>query len=233
LIVSIHQPNYLAWSGFFHKLLHSDIFVIFDDVQLPRGKKNNFIIRNRIKTESGAKWLTIPVKDKSKLLPINQVQINNNLNWRERHWHSLENNYKKTPFFHDYKVDFQQIFEQEWDLLTDLNVMIIKLFMKILNIRTMLAWSSEINVEETGTEKILAILEKLNGDKYLSGSGPGSTKYLAGKEKLFEEKGIEIIYQKFEEPVYPQQFGAFIPNLSLCDMLFNVGKEKTMQFLSV
>ena len=40
-IVSIHQPNYLPWTGFFNKIASSDIFVIFDDVQFPRGKKNN------------------------------------------------------------------------------------------------------------------------------------------------------------------------------------------------
>ena len=75
MIISIHQPNYIPWIGYFHKIEHSDIFVIFDDVQLPRGK--DFVIRNLIKTEGGSKWLRVPVKNQSKMLPINEIEINN------------------------------------------------------------------------------------------------------------------------------------------------------------
>jgi len=52
MIVSIHQPNYLPWLGYFDKIKSSDCFVIFDDVQFPRGK-NHFGHRNYIKTNAG------------------------------------------------------------------------------------------------------------------------------------------------------------------------------------
>ena len=51
MIVSIHQPNYLPWLGFFDKIKQSDYFVIFDNVQFPRGK-NHFGHRNKIKTNN-------------------------------------------------------------------------------------------------------------------------------------------------------------------------------------
>ena len=66
MTVSIHQPNYLPWLGYFDKIKNSDCFVIFDDVQFPRGK-NHFGHRNYIKTNAGKKWLTVSVKDKSSL----------------------------------------------------------------------------------------------------------------------------------------------------------------------
>ena len=62
MITSIHQPNYLPWIGFFNKIAKSDVFVIFDDVQFPVGKKGFFGNRNKIKTTSGELWLSIPFK---------------------------------------------------------------------------------------------------------------------------------------------------------------------------
>ena len=82
MIVSIHQPNYLPWIGFFDKINRSDVFVIFDDVQFPRGKKH-FGHRNKIKTNVGDKWLTVPIKNKSDLVPFNKTIINYETDWRQ------------------------------------------------------------------------------------------------------------------------------------------------------
>ena len=51
--VSIHQPNYLPWPGFFYKIANSDIFVVFDDVQFPRGKKIILQIEIELKLKEG------------------------------------------------------------------------------------------------------------------------------------------------------------------------------------
>ena len=87
MIVSIHQPNYIPWAGYFHKIANSDVFVIFDDVQFPRGK--DWIFRNKIKTESGEKWLSVPVKNKNKFLKINEIEINNDIEWQKKHINAL------------------------------------------------------------------------------------------------------------------------------------------------
>ena len=229
MIISIHQPNYLPWAGFFHKILHSDIFVIFDDVQLPRGK--DFVIRNRIKTQSGAKWLSVPVKEKSSLKLIQDVEINNDLKWYEKHWNSIQNNYSKTMFFSKYQNQFHEVWKKKWNFLVDLNLEIIYLIMNILEIKTKVVRSSELNIKSTGTDKILGILEKLNADEYFTGWGPGSRRYIDGKEDLFEKKGIKIKKQEFICTEYYQLFGTFIPDLTICDMLFNIGSEQTRKKL--
>ena len=64
-IISIHQPVYLPWLGFFEKIISSEKFVLLDDVQY---EKNGFQNRNKIRTSDGDMWLTIPVKTKSKTL---------------------------------------------------------------------------------------------------------------------------------------------------------------------
>src|SRR5438876_6902053 len=60
MIVTIHQPNYLPYLGFFHKLANADVFVVYDTAQY--SKQLGLHNRNRIKTPQGAQWLTVPVQ---------------------------------------------------------------------------------------------------------------------------------------------------------------------------
>ena len=90
--ISIHQPGYLPWLGFFHKMICSDEFVIFDDVQFG---KNSFDNRNKIKTPNGPIWLTVPIitAGKSKETMINTAQIDNRQPWRKKHSDTIKLNY--------------------------------------------------------------------------------------------------------------------------------------------
>ena len=92
--VSIHQPVYLPWLGFFKKIMSSDIFVFLDDVQY---EKNGFQNRNKIRTYDGDMWLTVPVKAKSQTL-LNEVSIDNSGNWSNKHIKSVFYNYSKTKY---------------------------------------------------------------------------------------------------------------------------------------
>ena len=229
MIVSCHQPNYLPWAGFFHKILKSDIHVILDTNQLPRGK--DFVVRNKIKTENSYKWLRVTVFGKSKMLQIKDVKLNNTTEWKEKHWNFINHNYSKAPFFSEFKDQFQKIFEMKWEYLLDLNMEIIFLIMKILKIETKIIMESELNIKSSSTQEILDILDALDAKHYLTGDGSGSKKILVGKENMFSKRNIKIIYQKFNPATYPQLYGEFIPNLSICDMLFNLGSIKTRKIL--
>ena len=100
MIISIHQPNYLPWMGFFDKIARSDIFVIFDNVQFPRGKKH-FGHRNLIKTDGEPKWLTVPLNGKSELKNFNEIEINHN-GWNDNHLNLIKNFYRKSKYFNVY-----------------------------------------------------------------------------------------------------------------------------------
>lgn len=229
MIISIHQPNYLPWPGFFNKIISSDIFVIFDDVQFPRGK--DFVYRNRIKTQSGEKWLTLPILDKSKMLNINQVHLNNNINWKEEQWNSLKNNYHKAKFKNETLQIFEEVFSKDWDLLVDLNYEFIKKILAELEIKRKIVKSSELKINDKGELKIIKIIKKLGGDEYISGNGEGSMRYISGNEQLFDENGIKVRFQNFKNLEYSQLFGKYIPGLSICDMLFNIGKKDTKKMI--
>ena len=225
--VTIHQPNYIPWIGYFDKMAKSDIFVFFDDVQFPRGKE--FANRNRIKTPQGPLWLTVPVKNKGSLLKINEIEINNDIDWNIKHWKTIKTFYANSPFFQEYEQKFENIILNKWTKLCDLNVELIKLIVSILEIDTKLVFSSEINADGGGVEKIINILNSLGADEYLTTHGPGAQRYL--DEEIFRKNKIKILFHDFKSPVYPQLFGEFIPNLSICDLLFNVGPSAKEYFI--
>jgi len=112
MIVSIHQPNYLPWLGFFHKMALSDIFVLLDDVQFPRNK--GFCSRVKIKRADGPYLLSVPVKEKRALKKINEIEIATEVNWNWQHWKAIELSYKKAPFFSQYAGIFKDVYFKKW-----------------------------------------------------------------------------------------------------------------------
>jgi|TARA_R110000824_G_scaffold191322_7_gene372986 hypothetical protein len=224
MIVSIHQPNYLPWLGYFNKISRSDIFVIFDDVQFPKGKTGFFGNRNKIKTNTGDMWLTVPVLDRSQYKKFNEIKINYD-GWNHKHLVNIKNFYKKTPFFNLYYDDLENIILKEYDTISDLSTSLIKYFLIQLDIDTEVVLSSTICKDSNlqGIDKIFYILESFPTDKYLTSDGPGSMRYI--KEEDFKEKNIELVWQKFHHPTYTQRFGEFKSHLSIIDLLFNYGDE--------
>ena len=218
MVVSIHQPNYIPWLGFFNKILLSDTYVVFDDVQFPRGK--DYANRNQIKTNNGKMWLTVPVIGKSDLKPWNQIEINKN-GWVNKHLSNIESFYKKTPYFNEYYSEIKIIYLKDHNLLIDLTLDLIKHFLKILDKEVKIVLSSDIKTDLKGLDKILYILKNLNATKYISGDGDGSKRYI--DEKLFSDQGIELVWQNYKHPTYKQQFNEFIPYMSILDLLFNEG----------
>jgi hypothetical protein len=203
-----------------------DVFVLLDDVQLVRGK--SFTTRNKVKTPGGAQWLTVPVTEKGELKLIKDVLIAQNGKWQQKHWKTLELSYKKAPHFDELEAKFGHIYNVSWENLCELNVALIKLIKDLLGINTILVLSSEMNIKGRGTEKILSIIKELKADKYVTGEGEGSQRYIV--EEDFKENGIEVIYQQFKHPTYHQLWGAFAPNLSIIDLLFNEG-ERSLEIL--
>jgi hypothetical protein len=104
--------------------------------------------------------------------------------------------------------------------------------MKILQIKVKIVMESELGIKSSSTQEILDILDVLNSKQYLTGDGSGSKRIIEGKEKMFSERDIQIIHENYVPTQYPQICGKFIPELSICDMLFNVGMKKTREMLN-
>lgn len=227
MIVSVHQPHYIPWLGYFDKIDKSDCFVFLDNVQYKHREYQN---RNKIRAKSSWIWLTVPIIYKGHAhQKVYEVQIDNGYDWQKKHWGSLKACYGKSAYFDEYAPFFEKLYSSScrWEMLMDLNVHIIKYILRQLKIEKPLYYESEIGTTKEATERIIEICKKLKCDTYLSGIG--GKVYL--EEEKFTQAGIKLEYQNFIHPCYPQQFSAannpFLPYMSIVDLLFNAGKEST------
>jgi hypothetical protein len=219
MILSVHQPQYIPWLGYFHKIAKSDLFIFLDDVQY---KKREFQNRNKIKTVSGPLWLTVPVITKGLYTQnIKDVKINNDEDWAGDHLKSIEHNYAKAANFQEHKQFFQVFYRKKHEMLMDASMEIINYSLNYLRINTPVKMSSEFKLTSSSTNRIIDLCKAAGADTYLSGSG--GRDYM--DVSLFEQNNIKLIFQEFKHPQYPQLFGAFESYLSIIDLFFNCGPK--------
>ncbi len=221
MILAAHQPNYLPWIGFFEKIARADCFVIVDHVQFER---QNFQNRNRFKFTDGVRWLTVPVRHGRQADRICEKEIVSgttvHTDWQRRTWLSLTNAYAVAPYFSSYCEELQSVYERPWRLLVELNVTLIQLCCRWLGITTPMVRSSTLPVSDAKTKMIAQFCAHLGADTYVSGTG-GSKGYL--DVELLKANNIQIRWQQFTHPVYPQLYGPFVSHLSVLDLIFNCG----------
>ena len=219
--VCIHQPDFLPYLGFFHRLLFTDIFIILDDVQFLR-RGSGWHNRDKIKTMYGERWLTISVKKGNLHRKINQVMINRNQDiWITKNLNLLKESYKKAPYFDEYFPRIRDIYLSGFIKIVDLNMAFLYLFFEVFDLKVNTLFSSDLNVEGSSNQKLINLIKAVGCSHYLS--GVGARDYI--DEQMFADEGITIEWQQFQHPVYPQLHGEFIPNLSCIDLLFNCGHE--------
>jgi hypothetical protein len=225
LILTAHQPAYLPWLGFFHKIILSDTYVILDEVQF---EKSSFINRNKIKTPEGSQWLTVPVFTAGyRSKTILDMEINNTEDWKISHWNGLYRNYKKAPYFHLYSDFFNETYKQQWTNLTDLLIYTMEFFFKEMKINTKVIRQSELYTKNKKQDLIIELCKKLNADKFVFGALGRNY----AQEEIFKNNGIQIYFQDYQHPSYKQQWGEFISHLSIVDLLFNLGAENALDII--
>lgn len=228
MIVSINQPAYLPWLGYFHRIAISDLHVVLDHVQF---EKNSFTNRNKVRTKDGWCWLTVPVSTKGQFgnLSISDLMVVNQLPWQAKHWATLRMNYAKSPFFHLYADFFEDIYTQKWDKLNDLLNRINLYILAAFNIETPILYSSRMAVDGNKDELVRNICVATGATTYLS--GPFGRDYL--RPELFTSSGIDIVYHDYLHPTYAQLYPDFQPYLTVLDLLFNHGPNSRQILMSL
>jgi hypothetical protein len=218
--VAIHQPNYIPWPGYFHKMSKCDVFVYLDAVQYPRGQ--SFASRNRIKTPSGPVFLTIPVSvpkgtdGKASYLDVEFADDR----WKKKHLRTIEQSYRRASYFDDVYALFGQELERRHSFV-ELNIGLVDAISSYLGIETTCVRLSE-TVPSFGekTQLIVDVCRALDATVYLSGAGGGRS---YNDERLLNDNGIDLQYDEYTYPEHAQLWGTFEPNLSILDLLFNCG----------
>lgn len=224
--VVIHQPDFIPYLGFFHRFLSADLYVVLDDVQFVYGSRA-WTHRDKIKTPKGTQWLTVSVKKPPRDTAINQVELSDEVDWRTDHIRLLEANYRGAPFFEQIMPSLRTLYAEPAKMLADFNLRSIRMLMSLLDVETPMVLSSTLSPQGAKNDLLVDLLKKIGADRYLA--GVGSRDYM--DESLFGAAGIEVVWQDFQHPVYPQQFGEFQPYLSAIDMLFNCGIDRSRQLL--
>lgn len=216
--VAIVQSNYIPWKGYFDLISAVDEFILFDDVQYTKRDWRN---RNKIKTDQGSTWLTIPVEVKGKYRQqIQEVKIKGD-EWQEKHWKSIIHNYSRSLYFDRYRSIIEKLYFGEKELfLSQVNYRFIKGICEILRIDTKISWSMDYKVLGSKTERLINLCKQVNGTEYLSGSR--AKVYIDCL--LFDRQGIQIKFVDYSNyPEYRQLFPPFDHHVSILDLIFNEG----------
>ena len=219
--VAIHQPHYLPWLGYLHRMAEADLFVVLDHVQFERGNYQN---RTQVRVNGAPHWLTVPVRQRSRSERICDKLIDNAQAWAALHYETLRRAYTAAGYFGAYASELRGIYGRRWERLVDLNDATLALLREAYGISTPLVKSSELGVAGAKSELVLDLCRAVGASALIVGLG-GSRAYL--DRAAFAEAGIALELQEFSHPVYAQRGGGrFTPGLSALDQLLNCGPRE-------
>lgn len=218
MLITIHQPHYLPWLGYLHRMSQADLFIVLDHVQFERGNYQN---RARVRVNGAPHWLTVPVEQRSQKERILEKRVENRLDWARAHFETLRRAYGGSGYFGAYAADLRAVYSTQWERLVDLNDALLEILRRAFDIRTPLVRSSTLGVDGQKSELVLNLCKAAGASALLVGLG-GSREYL--DRAAFAAAGIELRFQQFTHPEYAQRGTApFTPGLSSVDLLFNRG----------
>ncbi|MFD8722469.1 WbqC family protein [Streptomyces sp. NPDC059629] len=219
LVVAIHQPNYLAYPGFFDKWDRADLFVLLDHVPYSRSGWQN---RNYVRGPNGPLRLTVPVV-RGAGTPIAAARIAPATAWQRKHRTSLALSYGRAPCFPFCEPLLDELYRRDWHTLGELGVAGCRAIAGLLGITTPSVTSGELGPFDCAkTDLLVEICRRVGATAYLSGDG--AAVYIDAA--AFDRAGIELRWQGYRPPVYAQHpaRGDFVAGLSIVDMAANLGQ---------
>lgn len=224
--VVIHQPDFLPHLAFFHRLIAADLYVALDHAQFVNGTSRSWTHRDKIKTARGEQWLTASVRKAPLDTPINAIELSET-GWRARNLDLIRENYRTTRHFEEIYAELEALYALPCSRLCEFTLASIDMLLRLFGITVPRVLSSSLAPSGHGNELLVDMLRKVHATRYLSGQGARGY-YQAPP---FEEAGIQVVWQDFKHPVYPQLHGGFLPYLSSIDLLLNCGAERSREIL--
>ena len=165
--------------------------------------KQTYTNRCSIISANGIQDLTIPIIKPKEKTPIKDIRISSHDNWQQLHWRAIQSAYNSTPFYEYFCDDYLPFYQKKWDFLLDFNLKIQEKTLELLNFQKIEPYLSDTYIEKSNF----------------------NTKDL--REVINPKKFDVSLYNNLNTPYYQifnQKFG-FMPNLSIIDLLFNMGNE--------
>jgi len=226
--VAVHQPNYLPWLGYFHKIHKANIFVFLDTVQFARRGYSHRV--HVMGPGRNSLWLTQHIQRQPREEQIiSQVRFSDR-QWINKHLKTLEASYRKSPHFPEVFSILENILQNDSMHLSLFNGYLTRQLCQSLGNKTRILYASELTNRafSSPSERIAWLTAHVGGTRYLSGAGAKAY----NDPEVFAHYGIELAYNEFCHRPYPQQTQTFLSGLSIVDALFNIGFSGVSDFLS-
>lgn len=217
--IVILQPSFLPWLGYFDQYDWADTFVIYDDTKFDKHGWRN---RNRILSPTGVQWLTVPVRTKGRMQPLNtEITIANERKWAKKLTTTLRQSYSNQPYFKQYFPQLESILNEPYSRLINLNLNCLRWLIESLGLPQKFVLSSQLSGEGQRTRRLIAICRELKATDYLSGNS--AQNYI--DKNQFQAANIRLHWHNYQHPVYQQGTETFHPYLSTVDLLFRQGPQ--------
>lgn len=193
---------YLAPVGYYKKMAQYEKIEI---EQFDHFEKQTYRNRCRIMTCNQIMDLTVPVVRPKEKCPLKEMKISYQEKWQQMHWRAIESAYNSSPFFEYYRDDYEPHFTKKYDFLIDLNMRLMETTLSLLHLYKKPQLSDHYRKEELGE----------NYDDF---------------RKAFHPKFSPLEEAKPYYQVFNAKYG-FQPDLSIIDLLFNMGPEGLLYLL--
>ncbi len=215
----ISQSMYFPWVGFLEQVKIADVFIHYDDVQYARG----FYNRVQVKTESGSKWMTVPLRGHRRGQRIDEVLVDNRTDWRSQHKDILKQAYLNAPHRDEMLSLVDKVFSKKIYTLQDISresTIALARYFNICNDTEFLD-SSNMRVQGASSQRLHDLCVAVEADRYITGHG--AKNYL--DHELFERSKIKIEYMDYKMLPYSQLYSGFNPYVTALDLVANCGKK--------
>ncbi len=221
------QPYIFPYIGYFQLINAVDKFVIYDDVNFIN---KGWINRNRMLNNGKDSLFSIPLKEASQNKLINEIDVNWDSVWKSKFLKTLEQCYKKAPFYQETLLIIQQTLNVDNEPISKIIEHSLRLICAYLDIKTEIVSSSAIyeNTHLKAQERILDICLQEKATQYTNPIG-GVELY---DKVFFEAQNINLNFIKSKPVEYKQLKNEFVPWLSMIDVLMFNSQEKIKEFLN-
>lgn len=221
------QPYYFPYLGYFQLMAAVDTFVILDDVQFIKG---GWIHRNVILLDGQTKPILMPVEHMSQLRLINEHERVLDVKQRHAQLRRIRHAYQHAPYFADVMPMVERIMKDEERNVAAYLGHLLREVRDYIGLDTSILYSSALTNDKTTKceQLVLSICEHLDADHYINAIG-GTDLY---DEAMFAEAGVKLDFIKMDPITYRQFDDAFIPNLSIIDVLMFNSKRKVRELLN-
>ena len=222
----VMQPTFMPWAGYFNLMSQAEDFVFLDDVQL---EKQSWQTRNRIIINGRPSWISLQIRHKNLAQSILESEVVNFDHWCKKLTRSFAYAYSKHPYFHDTLEILDLLGKSSACNLAALNEIIICFVASRLGLTTKIHLASKLRIDGVRSDRLVAFCDYFGAKEYLSPLG--SANYLA-EDGFSVKTSARLRFQNYQPSPYPQRgVQCYISQLSILDVLANLGWEKTARYV--